>query len=142
VNVKVKKERKTNLGTLKWVHSSCLLDWIDMKQVNDPTSPIACPQCKSIYNIESNHDSIVSIGDSVMSLYYSSVIHSISAFLASSYLYLVCYGHGLGSMFLMVGKDHALQILQKYPFYHYKLLFRLPFVPFALVLSPFLLVLV
>ncbi|KAG5671712.1 hypothetical protein PVAND_001892 [Polypedilum vanderplanki] len=120
-------------GTLKWVHQTCLLRWIDEKQKGNSFKKVSCQQCQTEYIIVLPQMGLVS--DLLEGL--DNVIRRSSPFLAAGVFvgsfYWASVTYGAITILQVVGHDEGLRILEDTD--HIFLMVALPAIPVCLVLG-------
>jgi hypothetical protein len=97
-------------GTTKWVHQSCILDWVDSQMRLHPamTINLACPQCHTPYRLHQSSFALplvlLRMIDGLAGLKERFLIYSTLG-LASSAIYTLALSHGLWSGWMVGGSD-------------------------------------
>ena len=134
-------------GTTKWVHQSCILDWIDSQLRTRPPgtgtlvvedAKLACPQCHHVYRLHEAYllpRPVLQVIDLLAAVKERFLIYSTLG-LASTAIYTLAFSHGLWSGWMLAGPDFLAWIHAAYSPDHGSPLARLqvsagvPLIPF------------
>lgn len=121
------------IGTIRWVHQSCLQRWVDEKQKGNSMRRVACPQCQTEYIIVfPDMGAALGIMEGIDAL-----IKRLSPFLAAGImvgsLYWTAVTYGAVTVMQVVGHEDGLEMMEKAD--PLVLLIGLPAIPVGLVLG-------
>lgn len=121
------------LGTIRWVHQSCLQRWVDEKQKGNSMRRVACPQCQTEYIIVfPAMGTVIAIMEGIDAL-----LKRLSPFLAAGImvgsLYWTAVTYGAVTVMQVVGHEDGLEMMEKAD--PLVLLIGLPAIPVGLVLG-------
>ena len=97
------------IGATKWVHQSCLQQWIDEKQKMSSSVLVQCPQCKYNYRIVYPPSSPPLYIFEYVDRGVTFISPIILASLTAATLYWSSFSHGVSTIMLAVGWDQAVQ---------------------------------
>lgn len=121
------------IGTIRWVHQSCLQRWVDEKQKGNSMRRVTCPQCQTEYIIAfPAMGTVIGIMEGV-----DTMIKRLSPFLAAGILvgslYWTAVTYGAVTVLQVVGHQDGLEMMEKSD--PLVLLIGLPAIPVGLVLG-------
>ncbi|CAG0882152.1 unnamed protein product [Cyprideis torosa] len=120
-------------GSAKWVHQTCLYTYIDSRQMNDPSSPVVCPQCKTAYLIVFPDTGPIIACLTRLDFFVTRACPFLAAGIVVGSVYWTAVTYGAVTVMQVVGQDEALRMMDAVdPLF---LLVALPAIPIGLVLG-------
>lgn len=121
------------IGTVRWVHQTCLQRWVDEKQKGNSLRRVSCPQCQTEYIIVfPTMGAVIGIMEGI-----DTMIKRLSPFLAAGImvgsLYWTAVTYGAVTVLQVVGHQEGLEMMEKSD--PLVLLIGLPAIPVGLVLG-------
>ena len=94
-------------GGTKWVHQSCLQQWIDEKQRMSSSIAVSCPQCQFTYRIQYPSSNIILYLYDQIERGISLASPMILAGITATTLYWASFTYGITATTLAMGREQA-----------------------------------